>query len=108
MSVPPEMATPALDFLLGMEGRRLLGTAAVRLESDAALIEALPRVARIRYAAPGRAPRAVLAAAAKTGVHVAREPVLMEGRIELLHYFQNQSVCDTYHRYGNLGERAID
>jgi RHH-type proline utilization regulon transcriptional repressor/proline dehydrogenase/delta 1-pyrroline-5-carboxylate dehydrogenase len=30
----------------------------------------------------------------------------MEGRIELLHYFQQQSICDSYHRYGNLGERA--
>jgi RHH-type proline utilization regulon transcriptional repressor/proline dehydrogenase/delta 1-pyrroline-5-carboxylate dehydrogenase len=31
---------------------------------------------------------------------------MMEGRIELLHYVQNQSVCDTYHRYGNLGDRT--
>ena len=48
-----------------------------------------------------------LDAAAQSGFYVAREPVLMEGRIELLHYFQNQSVCDTYHRYGNLGERSL-
>jgi RHH-type transcriptional regulator, proline utilization regulon repressor / proline dehydrogenase / delta 1-pyrroline-5-carboxylate dehydrogenase len=32
--------------------------------------------------------------------------VLMEGRLELLHYVVNQSVCHNYHRYGNLGERA--
>jgi len=31
----------------------------------------------------------------------------MEGRIELLQYFQEQSICDNYHRYGNLGERAM-
>ena len=71
------------------------------------LIEALGRIARIRYAAPQRVPQNLLAAAAETGFYVAREPVLMEGRIELLHYCQNQSLCDTYHRYGNLGDRSI-
>ena len=38
---------------------------------------------------------------------IAREPVLAEGRVELLHYLINQSICDTYHRYGNLGERTL-
>ncbi len=33
--------------------------------------------------------------------------VMAEGRIELLQYFQEQSICDTYHRYGNLGDRAV-
>ena len=107
VSIPEEMDTPALDFLLSLEGKRLIGNAAVRHESDAVLIAELSRVARIRYAAPDRVPASVLAAAAETGFYVAREPVLMEGRLEMLHYFQNQSVCDTYHRYGNLGERAI-
>jgi RHH-type proline utilization regulon transcriptional repressor/proline dehydrogenase/delta 1-pyrroline-5-carboxylate dehydrogenase len=31
----------------------------------------------------------------------------MEGRLELLQYFQEQSICDNYHRYGNLGERTL-
>jgi RHH-type proline utilization regulon transcriptional repressor/proline dehydrogenase/delta 1-pyrroline-5-carboxylate dehydrogenase len=44
---------------------------------------------------------------AERGFYIARAPVLMEGRIELIHYFQNQSVCDTYHRYGNLGDRTL-
>jgi RHH-type proline utilization regulon transcriptional repressor/proline dehydrogenase/delta 1-pyrroline-5-carboxylate dehydrogenase len=30
----------------------------------------------------------------------------MDGRIELLHYIQEQSVSHNYHRYGNLGERS--
>jgi RHH-type proline utilization regulon transcriptional repressor/proline dehydrogenase/delta 1-pyrroline-5-carboxylate dehydrogenase len=63
-------------------------------------------VDRIRYAAPERVPALVLAAAARRGFYIARAPVLMEGRIELIHYYQNQSICDTYHRYGNLGDRT--
>jgi len=67
----------------------------------------MPAVERIRYAAPERASAAVLAEAARTGFYIARAPVLMEGRVELLHYFTEQSICNTYHRYGNLGERAL-
>ena len=36
-----------------------------------------------------------------------RTPVYMDGRVELLQYFQQQSICDNYHRYGNLGDRAL-
>jgi RHH-type proline utilization regulon transcriptional repressor/proline dehydrogenase/delta 1-pyrroline-5-carboxylate dehydrogenase len=64
-------------------------------------------VDRIRYGAPDRVPGAVFEAAAETGFYIARAPVMMEGRIELIHYFQEQAVSDTYHRYGNLGERAL-
>jgi hypothetical protein len=28
----------------------------------------------------------------------------LEGSIELLQYYQQQSICHNYHRYGNLGE----
>jgi RHH-type proline utilization regulon transcriptional repressor/proline dehydrogenase/delta 1-pyrroline-5-carboxylate dehydrogenase len=30
----------------------------------------------------------------------------MDGRIELLQYYRQQSVCTNYNRYGNLGFRA--
>ena len=38
---------------------------------------------------------------------IGRTPVSMEGRIELLQYFRQQSICHNYHRYGNLGDRAL-
>jgi hypothetical protein len=64
------------------------------------------RIDRIRFAAPERVPYKLFKAAAETGFYIARSPVLMEGRIELLHYYRQQSICRTYHRYGNLGERS--
>jgi RHH-type proline utilization regulon transcriptional repressor/proline dehydrogenase/delta 1-pyrroline-5-carboxylate dehydrogenase len=80
-------------------------------ESDAQLathIRALPAHAdeRIRYAAPDRVPESIRTAAAESGVYLADEPVLAEGRVELLWYLREQSICLDYHRYGNLGERA--
>jgi RHH-type proline utilization regulon transcriptional repressor/proline dehydrogenase/delta 1-pyrroline-5-carboxylate dehydrogenase len=50
----------------------------------------------------------VFEAAAETGFFIARAPVLMDGRLELLQYLRQQSICRNYHRYGNLGERALE
>jgi RHH-type proline utilization regulon transcriptional repressor/proline dehydrogenase/delta 1-pyrroline-5-carboxylate dehydrogenase len=74
----------------------------------AAHLRALPAHAteRVRYAAPDRVPHGVRAAGAASGIYIADEPVLAEGRVELLWYLREQSVCYDYHRYGNLGSRA--
>lgn len=61
---------------------------------------------RIRYSSPAAVPANVRAAAATRGVHLADEPVLAEGRIELLWYYREQSISLDYHRYGNLGRRS--
>jgi RHH-type proline utilization regulon transcriptional repressor/proline dehydrogenase/delta 1-pyrroline-5-carboxylate dehydrogenase len=84
----------------------LTGDAELIHESDEEIIEQMPKVDRIRYAAPQRVPDDVFKAAAAAGFYIARAPVSMEGRIELLQYYQQQSICHNYHRYGNLGERA--
>jgi len=61
---------------------------------------------RIRFAAPDRVPVILRVAATESGAWLADEPVLAEGRIELLWYLREQSVSFDYHRYGNLGTRA--
>ena len=77
-------------------------------ESDAALAEIIRagQTDRVRYAEESRVPDVVKRAAAQTGLYLAAAPVLTEGRIELLHYLREQSLCVDYHRYGNLGSRA--
>jgi RHH-type transcriptional regulator, proline utilization regulon repressor / proline dehydrogenase / delta 1-pyrroline-5-carboxylate dehydrogenase len=60
-------------------------------------------VERVRYASPESVPLTIRRAAAEQGFYLADEPVLAEGRIELLWYLREQSVCYDYHRYGNLG-----
>ena len=106
VSIPKGLDTPATRFLYEPEGRRLTRREPVFQETDADLIALIPKIDRIRYAAPDRVPKEVFAAAAETGFYIARTPVLMEGRIELLQYYRQQSVCTNYHRYGNLGFRA--
>lgn len=107
ISVPADLENSVSAFLVGQEGRKMVGDTSVSRHSDSELIHMLPKVQRIRYAAPERVPQPVFEAAAQTGFYIARTAVTMEGRIELLQYFQEQSICDNYHRYGNLGERAV-
>ncbi len=107
ISIPTGLTNGVTDFLGGTEGKRIVGDTPVFHQSDSELILSMPKVQRIRYAAPDRVPLAVLEEAAKTGFYISRTKVFMEGRLELLQYFQEQSICDSYHRYGNLGDRAI-
>ena len=79
-------------------------------ESDDVLAQAIRDglTDRVRYAGRDRAPEVVLRAVGETGVYIARAPVLAEGRVELLWYLREQSISFDYHRYGTLGDRAVE
>lgn len=42
------------------------------------------------------------------GVDLLKEPVVANGRFELLNYLREVSLCHDYHRYGNLGSRETE
>ena len=107
VSIPTGLKNKVTEFLSGREGKRIVGRAPLLHQNDSELTQYIPKVQRIRYASPDRVPAAVLEEAVKTGFYVSRTKVFMEGRLELLQYFQEQSICDSYHRYGNLGDRAM-
>jgi RHH-type transcriptional regulator, proline utilization regulon repressor / proline dehydrogenase / delta 1-pyrroline-5-carboxylate dehydrogenase len=104
---PPGLDNAATQFLDGEEGGLLLSAVQIRIQDEAQTAGQMSELDRLRYAAPDRVPPPVSAAAAEAGVYIARDPVLMYGRVELLHYLLGQSICDTYHRHGNLGERGF-
>jgi RHH-type transcriptional regulator, proline utilization regulon repressor / proline dehydrogenase / delta 1-pyrroline-5-carboxylate dehydrogenase len=108
ISVPPGLRNMVTEFLAGHQGQRLCHGIEYVEESDAQLAARIAALGRLRYGAPERVPTKIFAAAADTGAYISRTPVYMEGRIELLQYFRQQALCTNYHRYGNLGERALD
>ncbi|MFC1815764.1 bifunctional proline dehydrogenase/L-glutamate gamma-semialdehyde dehydrogenase [Thermodesulfobacteriota bacterium] len=107
VSIPPDLKNPVAAFLHGQDGKKFVGMSPLILQTDRDLIKIMPSAQRFRYAAPERVSEAVLTEASRRGFYISRTPVLMEGRIELLQYLTEQSICDMYHRYGNLGERAL-
>jgi len=106
ISIPKGLDTRVTRFLESTEGRQFIDGNPIVFELDMELADSIPVIDRIRYAARERVPPDILRAAAETGFYIARSPVMVEGRIELMHYYRQQSICNNYHRYGNLAERA--
>ena len=79
-------------------------------QTDGNLIEGIEAgfVGRLRYAAADRVPAEIREAVIGRYIHIADAPVVAVGRVELLWYVQEQSVCVDYHRYGNLGSRSAE
>jgi hypothetical protein len=94
---PTEARSPVLDAL---EAASRWGVTVERCPA-AALPERLGAgVTRLRCV--GAVPEALLHAAAETGVHVERGPVLHAARVELLAYLEEQSVSVEAHRFGMI------
>ncbi|MEL6983603.1 MAG: aldehyde dehydrogenase family protein, partial [Actinomycetota bacterium] len=71
-------------------------------ESQEAMAARLPSLGVERVRLVGTAGPALRNAAIEHGVHLAADPVLADGRRELLHYLREQSISRTRHRYGNI------
>ncbi len=108
VSMPEDLFNPVIEFLEGRYGQEFLGETQVIKESNQMLVERIGSLDRIRYSREERVPAQLFEVAAKTGFYISRTPVFMEGQIEMLQYFQQQSICNNYHRYGNLGERTLE
>ena len=75
-------------------------------EDELAQIIRTAQTERVRYADEQRVSDPVRLAAVQIGLHLATDPVVSVGRIELLNYLREQSLSIDYHRYGNLGARS--
>lgn len=74
-------------------------------ESEREFIERVTRGEVLRIRTLSSASEELLTAAARGGGYVCDLPVQELGRLELLHYLREVSICTNYHRYGNLGIR---
>jgi RHH-type proline utilization regulon transcriptional repressor/proline dehydrogenase/delta 1-pyrroline-5-carboxylate dehydrogenase len=76
-------------------------------DEEDTLVAAMDRVARVRFLHPENVTPSIYESIASKTIYIASEPFLSHGRIELMHYFIEQSVTNSYHRYGNLGMRGL-
>jgi RHH-type proline utilization regulon transcriptional repressor/proline dehydrogenase/delta 1-pyrroline-5-carboxylate dehydrogenase len=83
----------------GTKDATLLGCP-VHIETGAAMVERLRVRSYVRIV--GTREPELDALCAETGAHLADDPVLEDGRLELLHYTEEQSVSIEAHRHGYL------
>ncbi len=74
-------------------------------ESEVEFAKGFSSMDQIIYSKESEVSEFIFSEAAHSEKFIVRTPPLMEGRLELLHYFKEQSISHSYHRYGNLGER---
>ena len=70
-------------------------------------IAKLPLFERVRYHAKPDINDTIYQAAAKWAKIIIRDKPLLNGRFELLFYHNEKALSVSYHRYGNLGIRAL-
>ena len=105
VSIPPQPKSEALLYLQEKINLLTESDDIFTVEDETALIESMQSVERIRFLQPPNIP--VYEAVSDKAIYIATEPFIEHGRIELMHYFIEQSISDSYHRYGNLGLRGL-
>ena len=57
---------------------------------------------RIIFSGEHEISKEIFSSSAKSGIYLSKNKVLMNGRLELLQYLQEQSISHNYHRYGYI------
>ena len=76
-------------------------------DSEDELIEMMPSIQRIRFLHPDNVTQNIYEKIANKAIYIASDPFVSHGRLELMHYFIEQSISNSYHRYGNLGIQGL-
>ncbi len=77
-------------------------------ESNENMVKTIANFDRIIYSDINKVPELVFKEASKSLTFIVRQKPMMEGRLELLNYFMEQSISHSFHRYGNIGARGIN
>ncbi len=77
-------------------------------EDEEVLIESIYKYQRIRFLSKENVSTNIYNAVASKAIYIATTPFVAHGRIEMMHYFIEQSVTNSYHRYGNLGIQGLN
>ena len=108
LSIEAGLENSVVSFLYETK-EHLLGTHDyIVRENEETFAKNFKNVQKIIYAHEEAISTYVFEEAAKNATFIVRAKPLMEGRIELLHFFQEQSISHSYHRYGNIGARGLD
>ena len=76
-------------------------------QSDEEFVKFIKNYDRVIYSDISKVPAFVFEEARKSLTFIIRAKPMMEGRLELLNYFIEQSISHSFHRYGNIGARGI-
>lgn len=97
-----------VETLLAKNPKLLSNNDRVVVEDDDKFGRTLKNFERVLYSNVKKVPPHIFDKAAETLTFIVRQQPMMEGRLELLNYFIEQSISHSYHRYGNIGARELN
>lgn len=80
----------------------------ISFEDEEQLMDSIKEVERVRFLTHEVINEGIYKALSDDAIYISSEPFVAHGRVEMLHYYIEQSVSDSYHRYGNLGEHGLN
>jgi RHH-type proline utilization regulon transcriptional repressor/proline dehydrogenase/delta 1-pyrroline-5-carboxylate dehydrogenase len=107
ISIDKSLESSVVSFLYEYKDEIITSKDTINRESEEEFVQCFTNVEKILYADISKVSRYVFEEAAKLAKFIVRAKPMMEGRLELLNYFEEQSISHSYHRYGNLGVRAL-
>lgn len=103
LSLPSETTSSAIKVL--QENKSILfEEEELFIEDENELINAIGSHERVRFLTDEPISQNIYQAVSDDAIYISNEPFVAHGRLEMLHYYIEQSISDSYHRYGNLGE----
>lgn len=108
VSLEEDMNNEVSQFLFRYSQKILKTEDVMKRESEVEFAKSFNEVDRIMYADQTNVSEFIFKKAADSLKFIVRHKPMMEGRIELLNFFEEQSISHSYHRYGNLGARTLN
>lgn len=106
ISIANREANPYFSFLEQSLAKMGLNTQ-ICYESDKEFGEKISQFGRVRYFGEVDKSNPIYQASSNNAIVMATSKPVLNGRFELLYYHLEKSVSISYHRYGNLGARAL-
>ncbi len=107
ISMPKVVASAELLWLREKKAFLLETGDALLNESKEDRLKSMKNSDRIRYLKKKNIQADIYESISRHALHIASEAFIPHGRVELMHFFREQSISDSYHRYGNLGLKAL-
>jgi RHH-type transcriptional regulator, proline utilization regulon repressor / proline dehydrogenase / delta 1-pyrroline-5-carboxylate dehydrogenase len=108
LSLEQDMNNEISQFLFRYAFKMLKEDDVIKRETENDFVKCFKDVDRIMYSNENDISEMIFKKSAELLKFIVRSKPLMSGRIELLNFFEEQSVSHSYHRYGNLGRRSLN
>ncbi len=107
ISIPTDTSDKKLLYLESIQGLFLDKKDIFSKDTQEELIDIIPNYQRVRFLNPLNVEQKMYDAISTKGIYIASEAFIPHARLELMHYFSEQSISNSYHRYGNLGIKGL-